>query len=272
MDFIPPLTLIWMRYAVGFVILFGCMQYKQKAKKIQKLEKKDWILLLWIGFVGYFLSVSCQFIGTKLSSAHAGALITSSTPAFIVLFARIILKEKLTFKKLVSLSIATLGVIIVIGFEKNEGSYFLGSIILVIASLTWALLSIYVKRASIKFSSLMITTYGIFFGLIFTTPFAIWELQNNELLLNDSLLIPAILYLGIVSTAMALFLWNKGMGMIDAGTGSLFFFFQPLVGSFLGWFLLNEEIGINFFIGGALIMSSVFIVNFNKQEVKILRL
>jgi len=271
LDFIPPLTLVWIRYAVAFITLFGVLKYSERNKKPQKIEKKDWKLLLWIGFVGYFLSISCQFIGTKLSSAHAGALITSATPAFIVIFARVILKEELTTKKLISLGLATLGVVIVIGFEQNEGSYLLGSVVLVMAALTWALLSVYVKIAARKFSSLMITTYAVFFALIFTTPFAVWELQTNELLLENALIVPAILYLGVVSTAGAFFLWNKGMEIMDAGTGSLFFFFQPLVGSFLGWLLLDEKIGINFFLGGILIITSVFIVSFNKKKTKSLK-
>ena len=44
-----------------------------------------------------------------------------------------------------------------------------------------------------------------------------------------------VLYLGVVSTAGAFFLWNKGLQMIDATSGGLYFFFQPLVGTFLGW-------------------------------------
>ena len=271
LDFVPPLTLVWIRYAVALIPLFGFMKYSQKGKIPQKIDKKDWMLLGWIGFIGYFLSISCQFIGTKLSSAHAGALITSTTPAFIVIFARLILKEKLTFKKLLSLGLATLGVVIVIGFEQNEGRYLLGSIILIMAALTWALLSVYVKVASRKFSTLMITTYAIFFALIFTTPFVILELQSNELFLGNVFIIFGILYLGLISTAGAFFLWNKGMEMIDAGIGSLFFFFQPLVGTFLGWLLLDEKIGMNFFIGGILILMSVFIVSSNKKNFKIMK-
>jgi len=272
LDFIPPLTLVWIRYAVAFVALFGALKYSERNTTPRKIEKKDWMIFVWIGFIGYFISISCQFIGTKLSSAHAGALITSATPAFIVIFARVILKESLTLKKLLSLGLATLGVIIVIGFEKSEGSYFLGGIILVMAALTWALLSVYVKIASRKFSSLIVTTYSIFFAFIFTTPVVIWELQTKKIILGDPLVIPCVLYIGIISTAIAFFLWNKGMEVMDdAGIGSLFFFFQPLVGSFLGWLLLGEKIGMNFFFGGALILTSIFVVSFKEKKVKALK-
>ncbi len=53
---------------------------------------------------------------------------------------------------------------------------------------------------------------------------------------------------------------------MDAGIGSLFFFFQPVVGTFLGWLLLNEEIDANFFIGAILILAGVVIVTFQKRK------
>ncbi|MEC3540267.1 DMT family transporter, partial [Bacillus thuringiensis] len=168
LDFIPPLTLVWLRFIIAFVVLYFILKIaEKKQKKKATIRKKDWLLFAWIGFIGYFISITCQFIGTKLSDAHTGSLVTSATPAFMVIFAALILKEKLTARRLLSTIIATIGVIIVIGWDIEIGSYFIGTIILVGAAITWALLSIYVKIASIQFSSLVITTYAIFFSLFF---------------------------------------------------------------------------------------------------------
>ncbi|EMN7727794.1 DMT family transporter [Bacillus cereus] len=266
LDFIPPLTLVWLRFIIAFVVLYGILKLaEKKQKKKVTIRKKDWLLFAWIGFIGYFISITCQFIGTKLSDAHTGSLVTSATPAFMVIFAALILKEKLTARRLLSTIIATIGVIIVIGWDIEIGSYFIGTIILVGAAITWALLSIYVKIASIQFSSLVITTYAIFFSLFFITPFMIWELQAASIGTVNTYVILGILYLGIVSTAGAFFLWNKGLELLDASIGSLFFFFQPIVGSLLGWLLLNETLNINFFIGGILIICSVLITTFEKK-------
>ncbi|MBG9533566.1 membrane protein [Bacillus thuringiensis] len=266
LDFIPPLTLVWLRFIITFVVLYGILKLaEKKQKKKVTIRKKDWLLFAWIGFIGYFISITCQFIGTKLSDAHTGSLVTSATPAFMVIFAALILKEKLTARRLLSTIIATIGVIIVIGWDIEIGSYFIGTIILVGAAITWALLSIYVKIASIQFSSLVITTYAIFFSLFFITPFMIWELQAASIGTVNTYVILGVLYLGIVSTAGAFFLWNKGLELLDASIGSLFFFFQPIVGSLLGWLLLNETLNSNFFIGGILIICSVFITTFEKK-------
>lgn len=266
LDFIPPLTLVWLRFIIAFVVLYFILKIaEKKQKKKVTIRKKDWLLFAWIGFIGYFISITCQFIGTKLSDAHTGSLVTSATPAFMVIFAAIILKEKLTARRLLSTIIATVGVIIVIGWEIEIGSYFIGTIILVGAAITWALLSIYVKIASAQFSSLVITTYAIFFSLFFITPFMLWELQSPSIEAVNTYVILGVLYLGIVSTAGAFFLWNKGLELMDASIGSLFFFFQPIVGSLLGWLLLNETLNSNFFIGGILIVCSVFITTFEKK-------
>jgi drug/metabolite transporter (DMT)-like permease len=192
--------------------------------------------------------------------------VTSATPAFMIIFARIIVKERITIRKFISVLLATLGVIIVIGWDIEIGTYFTGTIILVGAAVTWALLSIYVKIASQRFSSLIITTYAIFFAILFITPCMIWELQSSSIQSLNTFIILGILYLGIISTAGAFFLWNKGMELMDAGIGSLFFFFQPIVGAFLGWLLLHEQLKTTFFIGAALIVVSVLIVTIDTRR------
>ncbi|BDG43247.1 DMT family transporter [Saccharococcus caldoxylosilyticus] len=260
LDFVPPFTLVWLRYAIAFVVLFGILkvhQYKTKARL--SLRKQDWLLLGWIGFIGYFVSISLQFVGTKLSDAHTGALITSATPAFIVLFARLVLHEWITLRKAFALLLATIGVVIVIGLDNSGGTSFWGNMMLVGAALTWALLSVYVKVASTRFSALTITTYAILFALLFTTPVMIWELYEQPVSFPSMIVVFGVLYLGIISTAGAFFLWNKGMEMMDAGIGSLFFFFQPLVGAVFGFLFLHEQIAASFYVGGLLIIIGVFI-------------
>lgn len=257
LNVVPPLTLLWLRYIIGFAVLYAILKINGRKKGKKRITKKDWLLLFWIGFVGYFVSIALQFIGTQKADAHTGAIITSASPVFIVIFARFILKEKLTARKIVSLLLASSGVVIVIGWDIHIKTYFWGSLILTGAMITWALLSVYVKVASERMDSLTITAYAILFSLVFTTPFMIREIQKESVSFNSFWVIAGILYLGIVSTAGAFFLWNKGLELMDAGDGSLFMFLQPVVGSFLGWLLLHESLNGHFFLGGALILAAI---------------
>jgi len=257
-DVVPPLELVWIRYMIAVIVLaiIGvCM------KQSWNIAKKDWLIIFLVGLIGNTISIVTQEIGTMLSTAQMGAIITSTTPAFMVIFARFILKEKITLKKCLSIVLATIGVGIIVGNDQIDIKQQLGGFYLLIASLTWALMSVLVKRIPKHYSQIIITTYSSMIAVILLTPFVLPRLNNLDL---SSVLQPTIsgglIYLGIVSTAGGFLLWNKGLQLMNASSGGLFFFFQPIVGTFLGWLLLGETIGISFWFGTILIFSGVFIV------------
>ncbi|HET8669719.1 MAG TPA: EamA family transporter, partial [Candidatus Saccharimonadales bacterium] len=65
--------------------------------------------------------------------------------------------------------------------------------------------------------------------------------------------IGGVLFLGIISTALAMVLWNTAFALVDASLASLTFFAQPIVGTLLGWLFLGETITPLFLLGGFLI-------------------
>lgn len=259
--YIPPFTLLWLRYCTGLAVLWTLV-CRQGLRQPFAQDRK---VFLTIGLVGYVMSVGLQFVGTRLSSAHMGAILTAASPAFIVFFARFMLGEAFTLRKLFSVFVASCGVVVVVGLGSGNGAgdgALTGNIALIGAAVTWALLSVLAKKASATYSPLVITTYAIFWATLCTTPIMVVEWQFLPVSgLDRPLIWLAILYLGIVSTAGAFYLWNKGMQLVEAGTGSMFFFLQPVVGAGLGWLVLHEHMGSSFFIGGAMILVAVLIAS-----------
>lgn len=256
---IPPLELVWFRYLVALVALVSATLITRQSWKIQR---RFIPLIISIGVIGYFISIWAQFAGTQLSSAQMGAVITSATPAFMVIFARIILKEKLTLRKGLSVCLATIGVLLIVGIDDIGNSSQLGGIILGVAALTWALMSVLVKRVPAEYSQLVVTTYAILVATVAMTPLVITNVSLVQLhnVLAQPIVWGGILYLGIVSTAGAFYLWNKGLQMVDATQAGLYFFFQPLFGTLLGWFFLGEQVGVTFWFGTILILGGVLLV------------
>ncbi|KON70616.1 DMT family transporter [Peribacillus butanolivorans] len=257
-DSVPPLELVWFRYVIAIValLIIGVV-----TKQSWRIEKRDWLLIFMIGLIGNTISIVTQEIGTMLSTAQMGAIITSTTPAFMVLFARIILKEKITFKKALSIILATIGVCIIVGNAHINSSNQLGAVSLLIAALTWSLMSVLIKRVPGQYSQIVVTTYAILVSIVLLTPFTINRLDKLDF---QAMMHPTIwgglLYLGVISTACAFLLWNRGLQMLNASSGGLFFFFQPIVGTFLGWLLLGEQIGLLFWMGTILIFIGVIFV------------
>jgi drug/metabolite transporter (DMT)-like permease len=86
-----------------------------------------------------------------------------------------------------------------------------------------------------------------------------WPRWNPATLLNLPVVL-SVLYLGIISTAVAFFSWNKGLALLPSHQAGLFFFFQPVVGSLLGWLVLNETLTPSFFLGSLLILGGVYLI------------
>jgi drug/metabolite transporter (DMT)-like permease len=214
-----------------------------------------------VGLVGYGISLGFQFVGTKLSTASNGALVTSATPAFVLLFAAWVLKERITWKRLGALAVSALGVIAVIDPRKVYLSpdLFWGNMSLVAAALTWALYSVFVRKTTRELAVLPATMVYLWGGLFISLPAAAWETLHGgwgELSLG---VLMGVLYLGIVSTALAMYLWNKAFATLEAGVASLTFFAQPVVGAALGSLFLKEKLSLLFLIGAILIGASLWL-------------
>jgi drug/metabolite transporter (DMT)-like permease len=248
---IPTFTTLWLRYLIATICLFVIL-LRQNNKTI---HLRDVPFMIWLAFIGYLVANAAGLYGTYLSTAHMGALISSLSPVFTMIAAFFILKEKLSFQKIVSFVIAIIGVFIVLGFEKNQGqSQFWGIIILLLGATSWGMYSVYVKKAAVKYSAIVITTYSTLVALLMTTPFMLREFNTKflSIIVKPDIGI-SLLFLGIFATAMAFYLWNKGIELMDASVGSTFYFFVPIVSSVFGWLLLDEQLSWNFFLGGLLI-------------------
>ncbi|OAJ75562.1 hypothetical protein AYJ08_21850 [Brevibacillus sp. SKDU10] len=257
-DLVPPLELVWFRYVIAIcaLLMIGVI-----TKQSWRIEKRDWPLIIIIGLIGNTLSIVTQEVGTMLSTAQTGAIITSTTPAFMVLFARIFLKEKITHKKAISIFLATIGVCIIVGNGHIASSHQLGGLSLLIAALTWSLMSVLIKRVPEQYSQIVVTSYAILVAIVVLTPFTIGRLAKLDFqTMTHPTIWGGLLYLGVISTACAFLLWNRGLQLLNASSGGLFFFFQPIVGTFLGWILLGEQIGFSFWVGTILIFIGVLIV------------
>lgn len=258
LNVIPPLTLVWLRYVVALAALAAAMGVLRQP---WRMRGRDFGWVAAVGVIGYALSIWTQFLGTKLSTAQMGAMITSATPAFMVVFARLLLGERVTVRKVTSVVLATAGVLCIVGIGSWDAAYRLGGAVLVVAALTWALQSVLVKRVSPDVSQLTVTFYAILVAAVVITPFITADLARIPTAVwTRPGLIAGVLYLGVVSTAGAFFLWNKGLQLVDASSGGLYFFFQPLAGTLLGWSMLGERVGIAFWAGAVLILAGVLLV------------
>jgi drug/metabolite transporter (DMT)-like permease len=258
MDFVPPLTVLLLRYAVSAAILLPLLKIRRaRSGSCVRIEPKDRKYIVLIGAVGYCGATAAQTIGTQLASAGIASLLNSLSPVFMILFAVPVLKEKITVSKAVPIAAAIVGVYVIMG-GNDGGDMTAGAVASLISVVIWSFTCVALKQFIQKYDPLTITAYALAVALVCTVPFSAYEvltIPGIDLLRPDVLL--GLLYMGAACTALTNVLWNASLSLIEAGRCALFYPVQPLVASLMGAIFLQEELQMSFLIGSALIVGGV---------------
>ena len=257
MEVIPPFVLITLRLLLGSFTLWIIIAFQGGIG----FTRRQLLRVMGVGWIGYGVSIGFQFVGTKLSTASNGALVTSATPAFVLLFGAWILGERITTRRLLALVLATIGVIAVIDprTASLSSEMFLGNLSLVAAAITWALYSVLIRKVTRDLDTLRVSLVAFWGGFVVAVPMGIWELNTSGVGHIGWGVIAGVLFLGIISTALAMYLWNTAFALLEAGVASLTFFAQPVVGTALGAYFLGERLTPLFLIGGVMIGLGIYL-------------
>jgi drug/metabolite transporter (DMT)-like permease len=172
---IDPYTINWFQFTIAFILSGGYLVYQQKLPEVSKLRSGAgylWAIAI-LGLTGNYLFFVMGLQST--SPSHAEVLIQLAG-VFFSLGAMIVFKERYTRTQWLGLGIIVCGFI---GFFSEQlkvlfadaDRYIGGSIMLVLAGLTWAFYALAQKQllAKIDSAQIMWVIYGvcgIFFGIL----------------------------------------------------------------------------------------------------------
>ena len=263
---VPPLTLGFLRVALGGVVLYAVVS--ATGNTIERADYRRFAVLGgWVA-----VTIATQFLGTELTNASQGSLLTILTPVFTVGLGAAVLGERVGRRKVAGIAVAVAGTLLVVSGQYDlralvaggDAASAAGVLLLVVASVCWAGYTVWGVPVVRRYSGLTAATYSCLAAIPMLAPLAAAELYLvrpplAELLAPRALLV--VLYLGLAATAAAWVLWYRGLETLPAGTVAVFFFAQPVVGAALGGALLGEAIGPWFAVGGAVMAGGVWLVS-----------
>jgi len=270
---IPPVTLGALRVVIGgaalTLALWLAARRNPKLAATEWTSSDRWRAIALGGIVA--ATIITQFLGTSLASAHDGALLTTVTPVFVVLLAWMLLGERPRWPVVAGMLLALAGVAIVVAAQtatESSGSdthetALLGDGLLVLSALCWALFTVVGAPLIRRHSALVAATSATRWSLLFMLPAAAIELTLRDdwraLSLSPGA-VGAVLYLGLGATALAWFLWYRGIAHMEAGVASIYFFAQPVVGGLLAGLFLHEALTGAFWLGGLVLAAGILVV------------
>ena len=260
-----PMQLLFMR-SFGAVILFWIFQMWFIREKI---ARRDMILFALCGFFGFAANQALFYEGLNLTTPVDASVIHVTNPIFVLIFAGILIHEKVTVIKIVGIALGAGGASILIMYGRlvNMGTNsFKGDILVMLNMLSYAMHLVLIKPMTGKYHTMTILKWVSFFGFLFMLPFTIRGvigLHLQALKLNEWL---GVGYVVVLNTFLAYLLINFALKTLEASMVSFYTYLQPVVASVMSVSLGVEVITIPKIIAASLIFGGVFLVSRAKQN------
>lgn len=258
-NYVQPYGLILIR-VLGGCALFWIVSLFVKTEKIQR---KDLPRIAAAAFFGLTFNQLTFFKGLSYTSPISGAVIMVTTPILVLILSTILLKEKLSVKKILGVLLGLTGASTLILYGHSSGSAenaSWGNFLVFVNALSYAVYLIMIKQLSAKYSPFTFIKWMYVFGVLFVLPFGFSEF--SEISWNE---IPTTIYFEIgflvVFTSFFAYLINfSAVKFLKPTTLSVFIYLQPLFATIIAMSLGKDSLNIVKIASGLLIFVGVYLV------------
>ena len=231
------------------------------------LLKRDWraVLIMGAAMAGYNSSFFAALARTSVTAGTLLALCTA--PLFVAVLARLFLHEPLTRPVLLALGAGLSGTALLVGGQGGRDllrlDYALGNLLALAAGLSYAVYALVGRAKSRGAPPASLAALSFTIAAILLAPFA---LANGLRLPTNSPAWLAVLYLGLVPTALAYALYLSGLRSVPATMASIGTLIEPLTASLLAALFLGERLTPSDLLGAGLLLSSLAILSFGDRQ------
>jgi drug/metabolite transporter (DMT)-like permease len=251
------------------IVMCGIILVAQKMRVLKIYSIRDYTKIGFLGFLGTYLYYVLLYAALALTSASEGFILAYTWPMLVIIFAFLLLKERLTVKKLCSLFISFLGIVVIV----THGNIFTlsftslqGDILALGGAGVFALFSVLGK----KYHYDQIVSVFIYFttALVFITP---------TLFLFSSLKIPSfhvwlwLLLNGFLVNGISYVFWFKALEYGDTSVTSNALYLTPFLSLVYIAVFLGEKILISSIVGLVIIVSGIILQSVNLPQKRSVR-
>ena len=233
-------------------------------KKYPLPSKSDFFPLVILSLLNFVLSNGLSTWGVKYISAGLASLIGAIFPLWIVIIGLVSNKVKPPKMAISGVLLGFSGICVI--FYNHLGDFInpdfrFGLILSLIATWSWAFGTIFTKKHAKVFNPY----FGLGFqmllaGLILTF---VSGLDSAYVPISDIPAISwfAIFYLVIFGSVIGFICYLYALQHLPTEQTSIYAYINPIVALFMGWIFLGETLSITIFLGGAITLIGIFLVN-----------
>lgn len=244
-DGASPYAITAWRFFIGGLLLlpFALAQVRQSGQRptVRVLAR-----MALLGALTVCVSMLLLQLSVHYGKASVSAVLVSSNPLFVSVFALLILGEKLNWAQISGLILAVMGIGLLIANEADlAASRYLNlslSIVLgIAAALTFGLYTVLAKRIIQTHGNALTNSVSFLGGSM--ALFILGSVTGRSMFIAPTgLNLGIMLYLGTVVSGVAYLAFFLGMEKLGAHRASMYFFLKPVIASLLAVALVGERL------------------------------
>ena len=213
-----------------------------------KLKKRDYSYVIVAGII----------LAIQIATVAIGTITFATFPIFVTFLEPLIYHEKLEIKNVTMAIIMFAGVLITVPEFSLANQMTLGIVVGMISAFSYAILCLFNRYLSLNYSGTIICLYeqGVATIILFPTIFFVTTTIN-------SLDLGAIIFLGIVCTAIAHSIYVNSLKKIKVQTASIISSMESVYSIIFAFLLLNETLAFKELLGGLIIIGVAIYLSFN---------
>lgn len=226
-----------------------------------QLPKRD-LAMMCLNGVMLALSQAAYFASIRYAGVTIATLLTICLAPLVVVYVAAWLRlEQLTKRVLVSLGCALVGSVLLVGLQSIEGNahhLWIGSGLAIFSAVGYAGMVVGGRLlARHHYPPLQVTAFTFGAGSVVLL---ILNVVSGVVLVHTAQGWLLALYLGIVPTALAYWLFQTGLRSVSATSASLIGLLDPVVAAGLAWVLFGERLSPLSLIGAGLLLASIAVL------------
>ncbi|HET9113077.1 MAG TPA: DMT family transporter [Burkholderiales bacterium] len=264
---IDAITLLALRMAFSVPVFIGAAIWSSRQPGAKTLHRRDWLLIVGLGCIGYYLSSLLDFMGLKYLNAGLERLILFLYPTMTVLLSAAIFKHPVSRRHIVALVISYAGIALAFAHQLTHRSndMLLGAGLVFASTFSY---SAYLTGAghairrigTIRFTSLTMTVASAITLAHFTATHTLSALH-----------LPGRIYglglgMAVFSTVLPVFMLSASIRIINPGRTALIGSIGPVATIFMGYLFLNETIDRLQIAGSILVLAGVLLISLSSQQ------
>ncbi len=264
---VDAITLLALRmvFALPFYLVIAFIKSNKSANI--KFTQKQWMSIIFLGFIGYYLSSLFDFIGLQYVSAGLERLILFLYPTFAVILNEIVFKQKITTMQKWALALTYVGIGIAyfgeLNIDSSNPNFFLGTFFIFLCALTFSIYLVGSGRlipmvGATKFTAYTMTAAGI--GVI-----AHYFISGKTVHAISTPLIGYGVLLAILATVIPTFFISNGLKKIGSNNVAIISSIGPVSTILQAHFVLGEKLITAQVAGTILVIAGVLLIGRNRD-------